>query len=127
MLYILSLAREMRFYASLSRGFVVGSSDGQRWNSYTTNGLNNITVNSFAIITKPYIGTAAVSTSLTHPLLPLPCEKLYTAYRIVVGINAPIPNERARNHSSRPAQTRTSALHLHNALGQEVALWLTAR
>jgi hypothetical protein len=102
------------------RGSVEGSSDGQRWNSYTTNGLNNISVNSFAANSQSiFVGTSGGLYVLDAP-----------ATTVAVREPAPLTTEwRIHHQPTNNALLLTvqlpSAAHvrctLHTALGQEIA------
>ena len=102
------------------RGFVEGSSDGQRWNSYTTNGLNNITVNSFAANNQAiFVGTSGGLYVLDAPTTTVAVREpapLTTEWRI---------HHQPTNNALLLTVQLPSAAHvrctLHTALGQEIA------
>lgn len=104
------------------RGFVEGSSDGQRWNSYTTNGLNNITVNSFATNNQAlYIGTSGGLYVLDAPATTVAVRETTPLTASSWSISPNPTSERATIHLDLPKPARVRCT-LHNALGQEVAL-----
>lgn len=106
--------------ASSQYGIVRGSSDGQRWNTYTTNGLTNTNISTFAVNNQAiYIGTGSGLYVLDAPATTVAVREsvtLTTEWRI---------HHQSTNNALLLTVQLPSAAHvrctLHTALGQEIA------
>jgi hypothetical protein len=105
---------------SSQRGAVQGSFDGKRWNPYTTNGLTNTNIYSFAANSQSiFVGTSGGLYVLDAPATTVAVREpatLTTEWHI---------NHQPTNNALLLTMQLPSAAHvrctLHTALGQEIA------